>query len=133
MEVIRVETGDFYKTMEQWWDGHNFPHVSVDILPKYTFVCYNDKIPIYSCCFYNTDSDLAWVAWQISNPKVPYHMKSGGLEILFEEMEKYAKHLKYKMLFTTSHTPQVVDALLSQEFAKGDENVDHYIKVLKGK
>ena len=133
MKVVRVRTEDFYGVMRQWWEAHNFPIVAIDVLPVHTFVCYNDKIPVYSCCFYNTDSDLAWIAWQISNPKVPFHMKAGGLELLFEEMEKYAKQLNYLMLFTTSHTPQVVDALQKQNFSLGDENVNHYVKLLKKK
>ena len=128
MKVVRLETKDFYDTMTIWWEAHSFPTIDIDVLPKYTFVCYVGGYPVYSCCLYETDSKLAWVAWQISNTSIPYHMKAGGLEYLFHEIGVYAKEKGFKVLFTTSGTPSVIEALESQCFSKGDENVKHYIK-----
>ena len=130
MQVVRKETVDFYDTMVRWWEGHGFPIVDISILPKETFVYYINHIPIYSCCFYHTDSSLAWLAWQISNPSIPYHMKSGGMEILFETMEEYAKQNGYKLMFTTSSTPSVVTSLKEQGYVTGDKGVDQYLKKL---
>ena len=131
MEVRIVNTKDFYDTMVEWWEGQGFPVVSPSLMPENTFVCYSsDNTPIYSCCFYNTDSNLCWLAWQIANPSATKEQKKGGLLDLFKEIEKYAAYVGYQVVFTTSHTPSVEAKLLERKFHVGDEGVNHYIKLL---
>lgn len=130
MEVKLVSTKEFYPTMEKWWDGHNMPHVSPSILPNNTFIVYNNSKPIYSMCFYNTDSNLAWVGWQLSNPEVNKEDKKGCFSFLFTEVEKYARMVGYQVIFTTSNTPSVVKILNEREFIVGDNSVKHYTKIL---
>lgn len=130
MEVKIVKTKDFYDTMCEWWDAHNFPRVSPSMLPEKTFVCYLKDTPIYSTCFYNTDSNLCWLGWQITNPKVKKEDKKGGLELLFSEIEKYARYVEYHIIFTTSNTSSVERALVNRKFTVGDTDVNHYIKIL---
>jgi len=131
MEVKRIRTEDFYDTMKQWWDGNNEAHVSPSMLPEFTFVCFNDKgTPTYSMCFYNTDSNLCWLGWQLVNPTVSKEDKKGCFSFLFEEVEKYSRRVGYQVMFTTSKTPAVVGTLNKRKFVVGDENVNHYIKIL---
>lgn len=128
MEVKMVKTEAFYDTMKHWWDGQKFEHVSPSMLPENTFVCLKDGVPIYSVCFYNTDSNLCWIGWEIGNPDV--EDKSGGLKFLLEEVEKYARYVGYHIIFTTSKHPAVSSKLLERKFVVGDENVNHFLKVL---
>lgn len=130
MEVRIVKTEDFYDTMKQWWEGQNFPPVAPAMLPEITLVCYNGDLPIYSTCFYNTDSNLCWLGWQIANPNAPKELKKGGLKFLFDEVEKYARYRGYMVMFTTSNTPSVEAKLKETKFNLGDENVNHYVKIL---
>lgn len=131
MEIKLIKTEDFYNTMKYWWDGHKFNHVTPSMLPETTFVCLNDEgIPVYSTCFYNTDSNLCWLGWQISNPYVTKESKEGCFDFLIKGIEDYAKEVGYQIVFTTSKTPRVEETLLSRGFNQGDLNVNHYIKIL---
>ena len=131
MRVEQVNTVDFYPIMKSWWEGHNFPIVSLGFLPYYTFVCYNEKdVPVYSMCFYNTDSHLCWIGWQISNPEVSKEETKGCFKYLFEEAEKHAKKEEYTFMFTTSKNPSVEATLKNTGYEEGDTNVNHYIKIL---
>lgn len=136
-KVSPVLTELFYKTMVEWCKGHNFDVISPSILPKYTFVIEDvreikentwEHTPLYSICFYNTDSNLAWVGWELSNPTVSRELKKGALKELFLEIERYAKNLNYQLIFTTSNTKPVEDVMLSLNYNLGDEGVNHYIK-----
>lgn len=124
--IFRTE--DFYNTMVEWWKGHNFTPVPPSMLPEYTFVVYNEDVPVYSMCFYNTDSNLAWLGWQIRNPKVTKDESKGKLQELFKDIEEYSKSLNYQVLFTTSNTPSVERTMINSGFKRGDLNVNHYIK-----
>ena len=129
MKVKLTKTKDSYKLMKKWWEGHGFPVIEPNILPESTFICYNDKeVPVYAMCLYNTDSDLCWIGWQISNPEVNKDETKGCFDHLFKAIEIYAKHLEYKVILTTSNTPSVVDTLKSNSYMEGDHNVKHYLK-----
>lgn len=129
MEVKLIKTKDFYSTMCEWCEGHNFPVISPSILPEGTFVCYNDLgQKTYSVCFYHTNSGLAWIGWELSNPELSKEEKEGCFNFLLQVVETYAKECDYQIVFTTSNTPPVESLLLSRGFKVGDEDVKHYLK-----
>jgi hypothetical protein len=131
IKIEKVLTKDFYPTMVEWWKGNNFTVVSPSILPEFTFVIYNSNgDPTYSMCFYNTDSNLAWVGWQLKNPKIRKEDRGDNLKSLFEHIEKYAKGLGYHILFTTSNTKPVENIMVNLNYKVGDVGVNHYIKQL---
>jgi len=131
MRVELIKTEKFYPTMQRWWKGQNFPDVSPSMLPENTLVCYNEEDnPTYSVCFYNTDSNLAWLGWEIANPELSSEQKKGGLEFLFKAACKLAENLGYQVVFTTSKTPAIKANLEKSGFVVGDEDVNHYIKTL---
>ena len=131
MKVNIIKTQEFYSTMVEWWKVQNFGQVSPSMLPEYTFVCYNDKdIPVYSMCFYHTDSNLCWIGWQLANPEVKKEDKKGCFKYLFEQVEEHAKAWGYQIMFTTSNTPSVEATLKDCNYNIGDTNVNHYIKLI---
>lgn len=114
--------------MDSWWIGHKFPSIPLDVLPKKVFIYNNGVDDTYCCTMYETDSLLAWVAWQISNPNI--ESNKDELNDIFKVMTLYAKNLGYKLLFTTSKHTTVINSLLDNEFALGDDKVDHYFKTI---
>jgi len=128
MEVKIVKTKDFYDTMCLWWDGHGFPRVNPSILPENTFVCYNNGKPIYSTCFYNTDSYLCWIGWQIVDPEATKEDKKGGLRSISLAIETYAKSAGYEVVFTTTPHEGIKKTLTSIGYSVKDSGVDHLIK-----
>lgn len=132
MKVKLINTEEVYDMINGWLNGHKLPSLPKTILPKSTFVCYNDKdTPVYSMCFYNTDSDLCWIGFQVSNPEVSKEKTKGGFDLLFKSAEEYARHLGYKLMLTTSSTPSVIGALSNNGFVEGDTGVNQYLKELR--
>ena len=130
MRVEQKLTKEIYEMMKDWWLGNNFQVVSPSLLPQTTFVCYNDdEVPIYTMCFYHTDSNLAWIGWQLKNPDKSVD-RTGGLDYLFEAMEDFAKVNGYQVMFTTSNTPPVEEIMKNRQFNVGDRDVHHYLKLL---
>lgn len=130
--ITRVKTSEFYPRMVDRCKAYSFPEVSPSMLPEYSLII-SDKdtdVELYSVCFYNTDSNLAWVGWELGNHEAPRDLKKGALEELINGAEVYAKRLGYDILFTTSNTKPVVKALESVGFNEGDTNVNHYLKLL---
>jgi len=119
-------TMDFYPTMVKWWQGHDFPPVPLIFLPEKVFIYNNGTDDTYCCTMYKTDSLLAWVAWQISNPYIV--SKKNELKEVFLSIEEYAKELGYKLLLTTSKHTTVIDQLTTTGFTMGDDGVNHYLK-----
>ena len=128
--IKKVKTVDFKGTILEWCRGHNFP-LNLNMLPENTFVYYVEDVPVYSVCFYNTDSYLAWLAYPLSNPFCYKELKEGGLNRLFQYVSEYAKSLNYAFLFTTSNTVAIENELKSTDFSQGDETVNHYFKILE--
>ena len=130
--IKKVETSGFYPRMMQRCKAYGFPEISPSMLPAYTLVVLDEAtdIELYSVCFYNTDSNLAWIGWELGNPEAPKELKKGALSELIQGAEVYAKQLGYDILFTTSNTKPVVKALESLDFTEGDTNVNHYLKLL---
>ncbi len=131
MKVILKLTKDIYNELIiPWSNGNNFIAPVQAMLPKYCLLNVNGDIYTHIVAFYNTDSGLAWIGWELSNPKIHKDMKEGGLENLINGAIEYAKKSGYKLLFTTSNTPPVEHALKSIGFSIGDKNVKHYLKKL---
>ena len=139
MEVRIEKTSEFYHTMKDWWGMHivehdgikiPFPAIPLLALPKNTFVVSDDGVDLYSCCFYETDSALGYVAYPISNLYVEKEKRIGGLEYLLNKIEAHAKKTGYLMLYTTSPIKPVQEALLKVGYGYGDKIVTQYFKAI---
>lgn len=131
MKVKLIKTKEFYSTMQKWWDGHNFPHVSPSMLPENTFVVFNGNgDATHSVCFYNTDSNLCWLGFPLGNNEVEKEDRKDCFSYLLEQVESVAKQLDYQIMFTTSNVPPVESVLTKNGYVKGDVNVNHYMKQL---
>lgn len=127
MTKVRIEkTKDFHETMSSWLKLHGWPPLQLEALPDIIFVLNNGFEDCYCCSLYITDSDFGFVAWPVSNKRIK--RTEGDLNILFEEIEKYAKSKGVSILFTTSNTPVIESSLGSLGWGLGDTNVNQYIK-----
>ncbi len=121
---------DIYEKVCSWWMYHNFPTLPIDFLPFEAFTISNDEIELYTVFLYVTDSSLCWLTFPVSNPEATFEEKQGAMEQLFKEVGEYAKKEGYKFMFTTSPLLRVQEALIASGFSLGDENVNHYMKLL---
>lgn len=129
-KVKMYKSEEMYDEICDWWSGHNFPKLPIGFLPEECFVASKQEEDMYAVFLYHTDSQLCWLAFPVSNPKIPYEEREGGLSKLIEAVTVYAKKAGYEFIFTTTPLESVKKALVQNEFAVGDEGVNHYIKIL---
>lgn len=130
MKISKHHKSEVYDKISKWWGEHNFPILDISFLPEQCFITSNETKDLHACFFYETDSDLCWFAFPVSNPDASKEEKVGSLEMLFRGMEEYAKHHKFKYIFTTSPNPVIQHNLTNVGFTTGDQNVNHYLKVI---
>jgi hypothetical protein len=123
---------EFYQVYNSWIENHGMPlnSVSIEVLPKNIFVCYNEEIPIYAIPFWHTDSKICIASVLISNKKINYKKRIGGKEFLLEHIIKYAKRKKYLSLFSPTKNEKFIESLLKVGFLPGDDDSSQYFKRL---
>lgn len=120
-----------YELLADWWEGHKFPVLPLNALPKKCIIIQNqNEISTHAIFPYTTDSDICWIAYPVSNPHIDKKEKEGGLESLIKFASEYAKENKFTYAFTTSPLQKVQEALLLDGYQIGDTNVNHYLKIL---
>lgn len=129
---VKIYSNDaFYETFCEWLNTHRMPVIKKTLLPRKVFVCYNSKEEAcYASWFYETDSNLAWIGYTVSNKKVKYENKKESLKHLIKHIVTYSKELGFEMLFTTSSEESIMKTLNENQFSKGDINVTHFFKNL---
>lgn len=130
MKTIRYRTMEIYIKVCEWWKAHNFPILPPDFLPFEGYIISKDDIELYAVFLYVTDSSVCWLTFPVSNPEATHEQKEGAMEQLFKDVAEDAKKEGFKFMFTTSPLPQVQKALLGAGFQLGDQNVNHYMKLI---
>ena len=104
----------------------------MEMLPDNVFVAFNKEgdQPICSMFLVETNTKIAWITFPVSDKLASVKAKDIAFEDLFEEVEVYGKSKEFKILFTTSGTKSIKRRLLEQEYELGDENVDHFLKLI---
>jgi len=128
-EVVREKLEDFFPIYQTWCQLHGWPSQNIKELDQ-VFVCYNGSIPIYSCFFWRTPSEFAIIGFPFSNPYSEYKVRVGGISFLFDQMLEIIKKDGFRVIWTTSNTERVREALDEVGFEKADLNVDQYYKRL---
>ena len=98
------EKGDYEtacKWWEWWWKGET--GIERDILPdnKQCFIIECNNTPV-ACGFLFVDktAPIGYLTWVVSNPKYREKNRRRMLELLIENIERKAKQLGIKFLFT---------------------------------
>ena len=131
--TLKIEKREeFYPIYVKWCKLHGFPEITSAWFPENAFVAYKNDIACHGIWFWNTDSALALVGYPISNKEADSEFKKGGLDFLYQEVEKYAKKEGYVSICTYSHNerPTVIESLKNNGYLVGDTNVVNLIKIL---
>lgn len=125
-EVSIIQKENAIETYHKWQDEHGFHKLSEALLPSTFFVCLKDGVPIYMMPFWNTDSGYAIIAYAVSNIRVPYPERTGGLDALIFNMCLYAKDNGYSAVFSSTASKPVIKSLTAVGFVKGDDGTGQY-------
>lgn len=100
----------------------------INLLPETGYVAQSVRGFIGAVFLYETNSEIAWVAWPVTNPNASSEERNTALELLFAKMEEVAKEKGYKFVLTTTKNAKVSKRLVNNKWVVGDTEVTQYIK-----
>lgn len=130
MNIVPYEPEIHDDYVRYWWalrQGVEFP---VDILPSTGYAALKDGSPVALLFRYDTNSSLCWATWPIASLELTQEERDKTLNALFGKLEKDARDLGYKKVFTTTSIPKVAERLIKLGYLQGDTEITQYLKEL---
>ena len=76
MLEFRSETVfNYYNTLVEWWNVHNFPVLSIESLPDNIYIVSREGLDLYAIPVYITDSNWCIIGFPTSNKMAPKEYK----------------------------------------------------------
>lgn len=132
MSLITVpfSSQDHYSTLSKWWNHYDFSPPPVHSLPKTGVVIYNSETPICAGFLYKTDSSISWMEFIVANPKSDKRLRSEALDVLINCLTYVAKENGFKIIFTSSDLPKLIERKQKHGFIVGDQNVTQLVRIV---
>jgi hypothetical protein len=126
---LRVLEKDDYDTkLIHWWKDWGFEAPKKNLLPANGLggiMIEYDKTPVAAGFVYETNSDIAWVEWIISNKKFRLKpQRKEALCMLLKELTKMAKDLGYEVVFSNNNNKHLQNLFISIGYTKGTQSVE---------
>lgn len=118
----------YYPILEKWWKDWDFTPMTPNLLSQNGLIVSNEGVYICAGWLFATDSDMAIIAWLISDKKEK-ELRKGCIEHLLLELEKLALRMGFKATFTSAQNQFLknkLEKLGHNEFV--DRNVNNYYK-----
>lgn len=115
-----------YPEVKQWWEGHKWPVIPFQMLPKTGYIIEN----VCAGWLYRSDSPICWVEWIISNPASEKIIRNESLNLLIDTLINKAKSEGFSHVFTSVKHPGLIKRYESHGFTIQDSNVTHMIRSL---
>lgn len=113
-----------------WWRAHHWPEISLTMLPRDGFFVEANGKPTVCGFIYFTGSDISLMEWIVSDPESnPFH-RSEALDLLIEELTKFAKAGGARVAITFLTHKRLIEKVKSHDFKVTDTNVTHLLKEL---
>ena len=95
--IVREWKNEEIALVMQWfvqWGFHPLPESS---LPRLRLMVEYDGAPLCACCVYETDSDLAWIEWVVSDKNKSGIIRRIGVRALVAEAKKAAAERGFRV------------------------------------
>jgi hypothetical protein len=129
---IRLFTPEDYPIVKEWWAGHDWEGVPLDVLPSLGAIASVAGEDVCAAWLYMDNSvGVCMLEWLVANPE------SSGKKILVAErmlqnfLEEEAKEMDYGVMLTTCKQESLARLHEKNGFMRTDSNMIHLIKFLK--
>ncbi len=126
MNIKLFEKEKDYQTICSWWEKHNWPKIPLVMLPQTGYIIDN----VCAGFLYQTDSNIAWLEFIISNPDITKENRSKALDILIDKLSETARGLGFTTIFTSSNHPSLINKYENNGFTKADFNMTNLMRIL---
>jgi|GEM_PF-3840312 len=128
-EVRLDNAKNFFNTMQEWAQDHEFNTFSQALMPWDIFVLSEKGKDVY-CVSLHVADHIGFACFPLSNKKIPH--SPFGLSFLYDTIDKYASLLNIKVLMTTAGVENYKRFLKLKNWQETNlKDEDYYIKILK--
>lgn len=121
-----------YEVISPWWPRHGWPMVPIGALTTLGLVAHDGPLLLAACWVYTaTNASLAMVEWVVTNPDVSPMVAAKAVFSLIDFAAIECKERGYAVLFTTCKNKGLERAYERAGFDRTDENVTHFLKILR--
>lgn len=113
---------DHYHVLCDWWSGHHWPVVPIEMLPSTGIVASVGDEMVAAGFLYLTDSSVAWIEWLVTNPSASLKSRLRGLDHVVARLTEEAYAGTRRVIFTSSNNEGLINRLKNHGFQVGDTN-----------
>jgi|TARA_R110000823_G_scaffold229060_2_gene356135 hypothetical protein len=130
--IIKLKPTDYEEVLSDWWKDWRWPPPPKNFLPENGtggLMVYDENTPVVAGFIYNTNSDVAWADWIISNFK--YKNKKNrkeAIELLLNALENTATNMNKKFMYALVKNQPLIETYKKLGYNQGDSYSTELIK-----
>ena len=130
--IVKLKPTDYEEILSGWWNDWRWTPPSKNFLPENGtggLILYDDNVPVIAGFIYNTNSDVAWADWIISNFK--YKNKKNrkeAIELLLNALENTATNMNKKFMYALVKNQPLIETYKKLGYNQGDSYSTELIK-----
>lgn len=130
---IRGADEPLHAVFTEWWKAHDWPGVSLHILPKCgLLVEADDGTPLAASWLYMDNSvGVGMLEWTVTNPKATPKQSYIAIALLVQSAREVARTLDYGVLLTTAKQHALARCLEKNGFIQTDTGMTHLLMLTK--
>lgn len=132
--MIREFTVEDYEQVSEWWKGHGWDAVPLQILPKLGIVVSDNGMDICAVWLYMDNSvGVCMLEWFVANPDATGRQVYKCEKLAQKFMEERALEMDYGVMMTTCKQESLARVHEKNGYLRTDESMIHLIKFLRTK
>jgi hypothetical protein len=108
---IRYYQPSDYETLCSWWNKHQHPIISSDILSNGIVVCENGNLICIGFVYLVNKANVAQLAWTTTNPEMSLRQRYKAVNMFFDGSISYINSLNIKNIMCFTDKPSLVKLL----------------------
>jgi len=134
LNILPLKESDYDEVLCGWWKSWRWTSPPKSFLPENGiggFMIYDEDLPVVAGFLYNTNSDVAWADWIISNfnYKDKYKRKV-AINLLLLALEERAKKINKKFMYALVKNKSLVNVYKEQGYEEASSYTTELIKKL---
>jgi len=126
MQIMKFDKDKHYDTICSWWEKHQWPKIPLTMLPQTGYIVDD----LCAGFLYQTDSNIAWLEFIISNPESTKDDRSKALDILIDRLSEDARGMGFTMIFSSINHSNLINKYEKNGFNIADKNMTNMVRIL---